>query len=278
MSDLTGSSDDLVGQLSDQVGEPVQEQEPVATEAPKLSAFAQSYINQVPDQERELVTRHVQEWDKGFNKYAEGIARKYGQYDQLGSFDEVQQAVTVARLISSDPIAATQWLLDQGFGPQQAAQTVANAQQTTQQANGQQPQQQQPQANDQLPPAVQQELNRYKAALGAMYERMNQDQLARDTERYEREIESGLEAARQKHPGIPETLVLHLMKGGMDMDQAVSTIASQIQTGVNQRATPPAPRVLSSASLPPQAAKSPSEMTDDERKASLAAALQGVMQ
>jgi hypothetical protein len=274
VSDLTGSSDDLSAQLGDAV-EPDQGYEGDGVgqqEAPpvRLSAFAQSYLAQVPEQERDLVTRHVQEWDRGFNKYAERIQRQYGQYDQLGSFDEITQAVSIARMISQDPHGAAQWLIDQGYGPQQAAQAVQNAQQ------GQQGQPQAPQ-QDQLPPAVQQELQQYKMALGAMYERMNQDQLQRDTERYEKEIEAGLEAARAKYPGIPETLVLHLMKGGMEMEDAVSQVASQIQAGVNTRAAPPAPRVLSSASLPPQAAKSPSEMTDDERKASLAAALQGVV-
>ena len=270
MSDLTGSSDDLSAQLSDAT-EPVQEDAGVVEqEAPKLSAFAQSYLAQVPEQERDLVTRHVQEWDRGFNKYAERIQRQYGQYDQLGTFDEISQAVNIARLIAQDPQGATQWLISQGYGPQQAAQTVQNVQDQQQQSQQQQP--------DTIPPAVEQELNRYKTALGAMYERLNQDQLQRDTERYEREIEAGLEAARKQYPGIPETLILHLMKGGMEMDDAIQAVASQIQAGVNTRATPPAPKVLSSASLPPQAAKSPSEMTDDERKASLAAALSGVIQ
>jgi hypothetical protein len=272
VSDLTGSSDDLSSQLGDAI-EPDQGTDDVGVgqEAPvRLSAFAQSYLAQVPDQERDLVQRHVQEWDRGFNKYAERIQRQYGQYDQLGSFDEISQAVSIARMISQDPHGATQWLISQGYGPQQAAQAVQGAQQEAQQG-------QQDTPESQLPPAVAEELNRYKMALGAMYERMNADQLQRDTERYEKEIEAGLEAARQKYPGIPETLVLHLMKGGMEMEDAVAQVASQIQSGVNQRAAPQAPRVLSSASLPPQAAKSPSEMTDDERKASLAAALQGVV-
>lgn len=272
MSDLTGSSDDLSAQLGDAV-EPDQGidagvgQEP----GPRLSAFAQSYLAQVPDQERDLVTRHVQEWDRGFNKYAERIQRQYGQYDQLGTFDEISQAVSIARMISQDPHGATQWLISQGYGPQQAAQAVQGAQQEQQQPPAEQQQQT-------IPEPVQQELQRYKMALGAMYERMNQDQLQRDTERYEKEIEAGLEAARKQHGALPETLILHLMKGGMDLEEAVSTVVSQIQAGVNTRATPPAPRVLSSASLPPQAAKSPSEMNDEERKASLAAALNGVLQ
>jgi hypothetical protein len=115
-------------------------------------------------------------------------------------------------------------------------------------------------------------------ALGAMNQRFEQDQFNRETERYRSEIESGLAAVKQQHPGIPETMILHLMKGGMEMDEAVGLLVEQIQSGVNQRSAPQAPRVLSSASLPPQAAKAPSEMTDDERKASLLAALQGAME
>jgi hypothetical protein len=114
-------------------------------------------------------------------------------------------------------------------------------------------------------------------ALGAMNQRFEQDQFNRETERYRSEIESGLAAVKQQHPGIPETMILHLMKGGMEMDEAVGLLVEQIQSGVNQRSAPQAPRVLSSASLPPQAARAPSEMTDDERKASLLAALQGAM-
>jgi hypothetical protein len=280
MSDTTAGSEDRVGALNEvqfadsEVDEGTDQP---SAEAPKLSAFAQNYLNTVPDNERGIVQRHVQEWDKGFNKYAENVSKKYGQYDQLGTVEEIQQAMTVSRLIAEDPRGATQWLIDNGFGPQQAAQTVANAQQNV--AQGQPGQQGVvPQQAGGIPPEIQSELQNYKMALGAMYERFQQDQFQRETEKYQRDIESGLEAARAKHGPLPETLILHLMKGGMEMDEAVNAVVSQIQTGVNQSRAPSAPKVLSSASLPPQAGKSPAEMTDDERKASLAAALQGVMQ
>lgn len=278
MSDASAGSEDLVGalnevQFSESADEGLDQSAPSA-EAPKLSAFAQNYLNTVPDQERSVVQRHVVEWDKGFNKYAQNVAQKYGAYDQLGTVEEIQQSIAVAKLISDDPRGAARWLIENGYGPEQAAQTVQNAQATTAQ-NAQQNGHQQVPA---IPDAIQSELQQYKMALGAMYERFQQDQFQRETEKYQGEIEAGLEAARKQHPGIPETLILHLMKGGMDMDQAVQAVASQIQTGVNQMRAPNAPRVLSSASLPPQAGKSPADMTDDERKASLAAALSGVLQ
>lgn len=278
MSDAMGS-DDLVGQLNDLGSEPDPgDSGVVQEEGPKLSAFAQNYLNTVPDEERAMVERHVQQWDKGFSKYAENISRKYGQYDQLGEFEQVQQAVQLAQLISSDPDTATRWLMSQGYGQQQAQQVVQNQQ--AQQGVPQQPGQpgQPGQQPEWIPPAVQRELQRYQMALGAMNQRFENDQFTRETERYQSEIEAGLAAVKQEHPNIPEILILHLMKGGMDMDDAVTTIVEQIQTGVNQRSAPTAPKVLSSASLPPQAAKAPSEMTDDERKASLLAALQGAMQ
>jgi hypothetical protein len=279
MSDGMGS-DDLAGQLSDLGSEPDPEAEEgvVTDEGPKLSAFAQNYLNTVPDTERDMVQRHVQQWDKGFSKYAENIAKKYGQYDQLGEFEQVQQAVQLAQLITSDPQTATQWLISQGYGPQQAAQAVQNQQAQQQNPQLQNPQQPQQPQQEWIPPSVQRELQRYQMALGAMNQRFEQDQFNRETERYRSEIESGLAAVKQQHPGIPETMILHLMKGGMEMDEAVGLLVEQIQSGVNQRSAPQAPRVLSSASLPPQAAKAPSEMTDDERKASLLAALQGAME
>lgn len=277
MSDSMGS-EDLAGQLGDLGSEPDPgplssgDEGVVADEGPKLSAFAQSYLNTVPDNERDLVQQHVQKWDKGFSKYAERVARQYGQYDQLGDFEQVQQAVQIAQLISQDPNRAVEWLISQGYGPQG------------------QPQQQQPQPQQQftqeqlnrpvpdVDPRVQAEFNRYQMALGAMNQQLQQDKFNRETERYQSEIERGLEAVKQQHPQIPETMILHLMKGGMEMEEAVGLIVDQVQAGVNQQRAPSAPRVLSSASLPPQAAKPPSEMTDDERKASLLAALQGAVQ
>jgi hypothetical protein len=276
MSDPSAGSEDLVGALNDiQFQEADEGLDPSApsAEAPKLSAFAQNYLNTVPDQERSIVQRHVVEWDKGFNKYAQNVAQKYSAYDQLGSVEEIQQALGVARLISDDPRGAAKWLIENGYGPEQAAATIQNAQAQVAQAG---PQQQQSQPA--IPDAIQSELQQYKLALGAMYERFQQDQFQRETEKYQGEIEAGLEAARKQYPGIPETLILHLMKGGMEMPDAIQAVASQIQTGVNAMRAPNAPRVLSSASLPPQAGKSPADMTDDERKASLAAALSGVLQ
>jgi hypothetical protein len=273
MSDAMGS-DDLAGQLSDLGSEPAPvegDEGVVAEEGPKLSAFAQSYLNTVPDEERAMVQRHVQQWDKGFSKYAERVSRQYGQWDQLGEFDQVQQAVQLAQLISQDPARATEWLIQQGYGPQGIQQPQQQPQQqfTPEQLNRPVPD---------VDPRVQAELQRYQMALGAMNQQLQQDKFNRETERYQNEIERGLEAVKQQHPGIPETMILHLMKGGMEMDEAVELIVAQVQAGVNQRSSPQAPRVLSSASLPPQAAKAPSEMTDDERKASLLAALQGAVQ
>ena len=236
MSDASGSSDadlaaELAGAFGTETDQGTEVTEPVVQqEAPRLSAFATTYLETVPQEERDLVARHVAQWDRGFNKYAERVAKTYGQYDQLGNFEELQQAVTVARLIANDPHAATQWLIEQGYGPQQAAQTVQNAQVQAGQVP-QVPQQpgQQPQQQPGIPPELQQELSQYKMALGAMYQRFEADQMQRETERYTKEIEAGLEAAKQKYGNIPETLVLHLMRGGMELDAAVEAVASQVQ-------------------------------------------------
>lgn len=265
---------DLAAQLEGLETEPVTPEapqpDPGQTEAPKLSAFAQEYLNGVDDTERELAMKHVQNWDKGFQKYAQRIAEKYSPYDQLGAFEDVQRAVSIANTFASDPHSVATWLIENGYGPQTQAPVT-------------------PAAGDPfegLPDAVKQrlqemdsikpQLQRYETALGAMYQRIQQDEEEKATAAELSKIETGFADAKKTYGDFNEILVLNLMKGGMELEDAVKAITSSVQQGINQNASPKAPRVLSSHSLPPQA-KNVNDMTEDERRAGLIAMLEGAM-
>lgn len=241
-------------------------------EAPKLSAFAQEYLNGVDDAERELAAKHVQQWDKGFQKYAQRVTEKYAPYDQLGTFEDIQRAHSIAQMFSSDPHAVTAWMIEQGYGPQtQAPVTQPGAAPPEDPYAG-------------LPDAVKLKLqeidtlkqqgSRYETALGAMYQRLQQDEQEKATATELQRIETGF--AEAKLPKEHELLVLNLMKGGMEMDAAIQAINGSIQSGINQTRSPQAPRVLSASSLPPQS-KSVNEMTTDERRAGFVAMLEGAI-
>lgn len=241
-------------------------------EAPKLSAFAQEYLNGVDDTERELATKHVQQWDKGFQKYAQRVSEKYAPYDQLGTFEDIQRAHSVANMFASDPHAVTAWLLEQGYGPQVAAPpTPPPATQEDPFAGLPDIVKQKLQEMDSIKP----QLQRYETALGAMYQRIQNDEQEKATAVELQKLED--QFAEVKLSKDSELLVLNLMKGGMPFQDAVTAITSSVQQGINQKAAPAAPRVLSSSSLPPQT-KSVNDMTTDERRAGLINMLEGVMQ
>lgn len=264
----TLDSDPGVGEGTGEV-DPGQETPP----APKLSAFAQNYLDSIEadDQIKQSLIPHIQNWDKGFQTYAQRMATKYGQYDQLGQFEDIQRAVQLRQMFANDPHAVTQWLIEQGYGPKQAQPAQ---------------QEQDPLAN--LDPAIaerlrkademQTEFERMRAAMGALYERTQNQEMQAEVARHEQEIEAGLNAARTQHGFSPqhEVAVLNLMKGGMEMDQAIQTIAGMIQTGINKGAAPSAPKTLRASSLPPTQ-KRVSDMTDDERVSGLAAMLGNVL-
>jgi DNA repair exonuclease SbcCD ATPase subunit len=254
-------------------------QETQATQ-PNLSAFATNYLANVPEEEHELVIRHIQEWDKGFQQFAQRVAQERSQYQQLGSFEDLQAARQVAQMLSDDPTGVTQWLIEQGYGPQQAAQASVQMQQ-----NGVQPtvpQQQDPFAN--LPPEIQQklqqldqiqpQLKRYETALGALYQNLQQKDEAAEVAQATQTLEAELAEAHAKHGDFDEYLVLLQMREGIPMDQAIQKIGGLVQNQVNQRSAPNAPRVMSARSLPPQH-KSVSDMSDDERVSALAQMVQG---
>jgi hypothetical protein len=109
-----------------------------------------------------------------------------------------------------------------------------------------------------------------------MYQRQQQEAFEKETANELAKIDAGLAEAHKTHGNFDDILVLNLIKGGMNLEDAVTALMGTVQQGVNQRAAPQAPRVLSSTSLPP-ASKSVNDMTEDERRAGLIAMLEGAM-
>lgn len=286
MSDTMGAADqfatalqgqDLSGTEGQQVSpEPTTQQQD--NQQVSYSPYAQQFLQDVPEDQRAIVEQHLRKWDAGFTRYAQGVNDQLKQYQSLGDAQQLQQAVQYYNQLLNDPHSVAELLIQNGFGPQQAAQM---AQQVTQQQNPQQQIQQDP--FQQMPDPIRQrfetvdqlkqQYQQMERAMGLIAQKFNeQDQMAQE-QVADQQLDQLLGQMKQQFGDFDETYILTQLANGANPDQAIRNYQSFIQREVNKRAAPQAPQVISGSSLP--AIKTPLD-TADQRNAALTAALRGL--
>lgn len=248
---------------------PQQEPEPV------YSPFAQNYLSRVPEAERGVVGRHIQEWDKGFQQYATGVQQQIKQYKDLGDPNTLKQAHTVYQRLIDDPQSVANWLAEQGYTvAAQQAQQVANAQQQGQPG---QPGQEDPLLNHPKFKELVQNNGRMERILGAMYEQQQQREKAAAEAEEDRRLDQFVSGFKKQNPGVPEQYLLAMMHSGMsDPVQIANSWKQLAQQNLNTARAGQVPNIMGASSQPPLS-QNAADMTREQRLEALANRLPSLM-
>lgn len=207
-----------------------------ASSEPRLSGYAKSFLETIPEDHRSVVSQYLPVWDGNFTKYAQKVQSELKNYRSLGDYDTINTGVRVYQTLIDNPEVIYNYLVSQGYGKQQAQAMTEDIMDSE---------------GSQNTDPVNQKLKEYEQALEAMASWINsQDQASREA--YEREaLLSTLDQLEQQYGSYDRTWVLRAIASGSDPEEAVVDFHNLVQSVVNERARPAAPRVLSGAGLPP---------------------------
>ena len=202
-------------------------------EEPRLSGFAKSFLETVPEEHRPVLQQYLPQWDGNFTRYAQKVQGELRQYRELGDYETLGNSRRLYETLVSNPQVIYDYLVSQGYGPQEAKAAAENM------------------GSSQESDPVQSRLAEYETALQAMAGWIqNQELSARES--YERNmLESTLSQLQQHYGDFNRTWVLRAIATGADPEDAVRDYMGLVQDVVNQRAKAPAPKVLSGSGLPP---------------------------
>ena len=237
------------------------EVQPATPQAPQLSPYGQKFLEEVPEEERGIVSKYLPKWDGGFTKYAQQVQGQLKSYEGLGSADELRAARQVYDKLVNDPESVVNWLADQGFKYNAQGEIVPDP-------NAQ------PQAK--TPDPYQDrwsKLDRMERAVGLMAENFTKQQQAAEQAAADKQLENYLGEFKTNFGNVPEQFILAYLNAGT-VDPA--TIAKEWQTitqgAINQRAAAKPPNIMGANSQPP-VAQDPANMTEDQRRAAFLARL-----
>ena len=243
------------------------------TQEPVFSPFAQQYLQNVPDEEKELVKRHLGQWDGNFTRYAQGVQARLKQYADLGDPDELRSAYKLMQTMREDPGSVAKYLIENGH--YDISQHVQG--QTPGQAPGQTGQQQTP-ADDPYAPKFQQydtQLKQQQQVLTAVANFIKEQKAVREQQEADAQLDQWMGDFRKTYPGVPDKFVYSMINAGVsDAQQIAQEWQSMVQDQVNKRAAPKPPNVMGSGSQPP-VAQDVANYTEEQRKQALRTALFG---
>lgn len=237
----------------------------------QLSPYLQNFLNNVPEEHRPIVAQYGKQWDAGFTQYSQKVQNELKPYKELGDYKTVQQAMDLYNQFTADPSTVIDWVFERRDQIPAVSDWRWNHIKEQQQEN-------------QLDPAFQAalapfqeklgKLDQMEKALGAVGKWMEDQRTARQQAEEDRQLTEAMTQLHQQHGDFDDKIVLALASAnGGDLEAAVQTFNATLQSRLNQRAT--APAVLGGNSLP-QLTKSTAEMTPEERKQTVMAALQNL--
>src|SRR5688572_12290732 len=73
--------------------------------APEIEGLGNPFIQNIPESDRAIVAKYVNDWDAGVTKHIEKIRGEYEPYKNLGvDIETIQNAVWVMSQAESDPL------------------------------------------------------------------------------------------------------------------------------------------------------------------------------
>lgn len=70
-----------------------------------FSDFAKGILNQIPEEDRTVVSKYIKDWDSNVTKQFQNVHEQYKPYKELGEPDAIREALGWIELLNSDPVS-----------------------------------------------------------------------------------------------------------------------------------------------------------------------------
>lgn len=213
-------------------------------------------LNVIPDQFHGMVTPHFQKWDAAANQRIESINTQFAPYQPFVehgiSQEDLIQGLRLMQQLNESPQEVYEALVNAyGYGNQQQNQQPQNPQQPNQLNNLLNPQQQE---------LVDPRVDRLQQGVDLMARIMYEQEQQMVSAQADSDLDTELNALKQKHGDFDEKYVLAYMNAGMTGDQAAQSYNQMKNSMLTNNPRPFAPSVMGNNSG--QGAGIPSDAVD----------------
>lgn len=245
-----------------------------ALEASPDNGLTNPFLNTIPEQDRPIVSKYVNQWDSNVTKRFQELHDTYAPYKELGALDELQQYVELVNILRSDPKAFhTQLtemlgLLDsEGIDMDQELLDEAGDQSAiippVRDLQGQNQADHKDTVIADLQKAITDLTSRFDGQSKAQVE---SQQLA--------ELDNMMKNMHNVHGEFDDDWVLLQMSKGKSPDDSIKSWNEKLDASVNSRRKATPPTLMSGAGSIPNGQVDPSKFSPAERKAFIAATLE----
>lgn len=254
-------------------GGEVQGTEPAGSEStPGLNPAWSEALSAIPEQFHQTLTPHFQQWDQAAQQRIEQSNSQLAQFEAYKPFvengisaEDLEQAAQLAYMVQTDPQAVYKALAEaHGFD----ANGIVNQEGEGEEEDGD-PQTFQDPRFDQL-----------QSGLDLVAQTILQQEQQKIAQNAERELDSELNALKEKYPNFDEKYVLSIVANGFSMEEAAQAYETLTQNILQQNPRPFAPTVMGNSGggtgLPSQAID-PTKLSGHERRALVAQMVQQQM-
>lgn len=219
----------------------------------ELSEFARGILNEIPEEDRSIVQKHIKTWDGNVTKKFQEYTGKLKPYEELGSLEDVQAALEVIQLMNEDPLEfynqITAALNQHGILKEDAPMTDFNLPEY-----------------EGLPEPVVQKIQQLEEMLSGTSSRFDEFMASQEEAKVMQQVDSLLSTLHNKHGEFDEDWVLMQMSRGVAPDDAVKAFHSNVVQKYSSPRKPPA-ALLGGAGSVPSGQADFSKMTQQEKKA-----------
>jgi len=189
---------------------------------PSDSDYANHFLSQIPENERNIVGKYVKQWDAGVTRRFQDINNRYKHYDDLGwDQDTTSQMAEIYRMLNEEPETLYE-RLGEHFGGQ---------------VNEQNQQEGQPsQEIQEFPPEIQskfEQVDKLHTVVEALAQHFLDSQQSQQEMQEDSELNDYLEQLHEEFGDYDEDYVCMLLENGLDGAEAVMKWQQVIQEQIN---------------------------------------------
>jgi len=240
-------------------------------------SLANPFLSSVAEEDREVVSKYIKEWDSGVTKKFQEYSDKLKGYQSLGEIEQLQNASQFVKDLQSDPVgffvSMRDYLVDNAdqFDIENVQETLGVLQKMSEQQedfNGGTP----PEFEG-LPPQFVDMFSKLQDTVGELSTNYNQTKSQIQEQEQMAMLDSVLTKMHTEHGDFDDTYVLTQIASGKSPEDAYASYQQLTESIINSHRKNPPPPIIGGPGGTPLDQVDPTKLTDAKSRKELGAAI-----
>jgi hypothetical protein len=226
-----------------------------------FSDFAQGILNQIPEEDRSIVSKYIKDWDGNVTKQFQKIHEQYKPYKELGPVEDIMNSLQYVQLLNEDPINFIKQV-------QEAMKEAGIVWEKEDEDKSVLPE------YEGLPQSAIEKIRQLEDTLSKVYEKVEVFEGSAKEKEEQAALDSLLSDLHTRHGDFDEDYVLLQIARGSDPDEAVGKFSEFVSKYSSPtKNIPPAPNLLRGTGNVPNGQVDVSKMSKQDKMALAVATL-----